>query len=132
MHLSTQVMSMRSREGKIWSGEPTLSGVKAMSDMEIARRLEDICLGLAQLMEGGEVVESLTNTENVQRINGLVEDIHEALMEYQVCILSHTFSITSDLYVRPHYNRISTMRVVSLLWVIPPPPPHPMFPQTNQ
>ena len=27
----------------------------------------------------------VTNTENAQRINGLVEDIHEVMMNYQVC-----------------------------------------------
>jgi len=30
-------------------------------------------------------MEFLTNTKNVQRINDLVEDIHEALVDYQVC-----------------------------------------------
>jgi hypothetical protein len=36
-------------------------------------------------------MEFLTKTENSQRINGVVEDIREALMEYQVCTLNHSF-----------------------------------------
>ena len=65
--------------------------------MEIVRKLRDICQNLT-LPEGqGEVVEFLTNTENAQRFNGLVEDIHEALMAYQVCILHHPSSSMSDL-----------------------------------
>ena len=59
--------------------------------MGISRRLEDICRSLALPTE--QVLEFLTNAENVQKINGLVEDFSAVLMEYQVCvellILSH-------------------------------------------
>ena len=72
--------------------------VKARSDMEIVRKLEDICQNLTLLEGQGEVVELLTNTENAQRVNGLVEDIHEALMGYQVCILHCPFFSMSDLH----------------------------------
>ena len=54
--------------------------------MEISRKLEDVCQGLTALAERRDVMEFLTNTENAQRINALVEDIHEALMDYQVCV----------------------------------------------
>ena len=50
----------------------------------MARKLEDILRGLTLLAEQGKIVEFLANTENVQRINSLVEDICEALIEYQV------------------------------------------------
>ena len=71
--------------------------VKASSDMGIARKLEDICQNLTLPGEQGEVVEFLINTENAQKVNGLVEDIHEALLGYQVCILHCPFSSMSDL-----------------------------------
>ena len=83
--------------------------------MEIARDLGDICQSLTLLTEQGKVVEFLTNTENAQKINGLVEDIHEALMDYQVCIFNYSFSTMSNLHTRLHCNKISTMRVVSSL-----------------
>jgi len=83
--------------------------------MEIARRLEEICQSLTSLAEEGNIVEFLTNAENAQRINGLVDDIYGALMEYQVCISNYSSSTMADLYVRLHCNRISTMRVVSTL-----------------
>ena len=89
-----------------------------MPDMEIARKLEGICQSLTPPEKQGNVVEFLTNTENAQRINGVVEDIHEAFMEYQVCTLKDPFSTISHLHVRLHYNKISTMRVVSTLWVL--------------
>ena len=92
---------------------PHSLGVKARSDMEISRKLDDICQNLALPTEQEKAVEFLTNNESAQRINRLVEDIHEALMDYKVHILNYPFSTISDLHVRLHYNRISTMRVVS-------------------
>jgi len=53
--------------------------------MGVARKLEDIGQSLNPQAGQGEVMEFLTNAQNVEKINNLVEDIHEALMEYQVC-----------------------------------------------
>ena len=103
--------------------------MEVMSDMGIARKLDHICQGLTLPAEEWKAAEFLTNTENAQRINGLVEDIHEALMDYQVCILSHSFSTMSDLHVRLHYSKISTMKVTSSLYDMSP---HPMPSRTNQ
>jgi hypothetical protein len=52
--------------------------------VEIARKLKDFHQDLTQLAEQGKAVGFLANTENAQRINGLVEDIHEVMMDYQV------------------------------------------------
>jgi len=54
--------------------------------MGLDRKLEDISSGLALPAEQGKVMEFLTNAENVQRINHLIMDIHEVLMDYQVCV----------------------------------------------
>ena len=53
---------------------------------EVSRRLKNIHQGITLPAEQEKIMEFLTNTKNVQRINGLVEDIHEALMDYQVCM----------------------------------------------
>lgn len=53
--------------------------------------LEDICQDLTLLAEQGKVVGFLANTRNAQRINGLVEDIHEAMVDYQVCVSKYPF-----------------------------------------
>ena len=87
----------------------------AKPDKGIARKLKGICQSLTLPANQGRVVVFLANSENAQRINGLVEDIHEALMEYQVCILGYSSSTMSDLRARLHCNRISTMRTVSSL-----------------
>ena len=54
--------------------------------MGINRKLKDVHRDLTQLAGQGMATGFLTNTENTQRINGLVEDIHEVMMDYQVCI----------------------------------------------
>jgi hypothetical protein len=79
--------------------------------MGIARELENIRRGLILPEEQGKVMGFLTNTKNVQRINDLVEDIREALMDYQVRT-SNTFSTMADVRVRLRCNKISTTRVV--------------------
>ena len=56
-----------------------------------ASKLEDIRRDLNLLEEQGKVVGFLTKTENVQRVGGLVEDIREALMGYQVCLSNYSF-----------------------------------------
>ena len=54
--------------------------------MGISRKLEDIHQSLTIPAEEGQALEFLVNTENVRKINDLVEDIREALLEYQVCM----------------------------------------------
>ena len=81
--------------------------------MGISRRLEDICRSLALPTE--QVLEFLTNAENAQKINGLVDDIHKALMEYQVSIPNYISYTTSDVHARLHCNKISTKGVVNSL-----------------
>jgi len=83
--------------------------------MEMTRKLDSIYQGLTLPAEQGDVMRFLANTESAQRINSLVEDIHEALMEYQVCIANCSFSTMSDLCARFHCNKIFTTRVVCSL-----------------
>jgi hypothetical protein len=59
--------------------------------MVIARKLEEVHQDLTQLMGQCMAVEFLTNTENTQRINRLVEDIREVMMDYQVCMANYLF-----------------------------------------
>ena len=70
--------------------------------MRISRKLEDVHRGLTLPLEQEKIVEFLTNTENARRINGLVEDIHEALMDYQVCMLNCLCYPMPDVCTRPH------------------------------
>ena len=54
--------------------------------------MEDVGQELALLAgQGKKAVVFLANTENAQRINGLVEDIREVMMDYQVCASNTLF-----------------------------------------
>ena len=77
----------------------------------ITRKLKDICHSLTIPVEQWKATEFLANSGNAQRVNSLVEGIHEALMEYQVCILNWSLSTMSNTHARLQYNRISIIRV---------------------
>jgi hypothetical protein len=57
----------------------------------------------------GDIVKFLNNAENAQKLNDLVDDIHEALLEYQVNIQNHFLMfITTYVFLRLPYNKTST------------------------
>ena len=83
--------------------------------MGIGRKLQDVCQALAPLEEQGKVEGFFNNIDNADKLGGLVEDIHDAMMEYQVYIHSLFTSGTSDVRTRLRYSKISTTRVVNSL-----------------
>ena len=59
-------------------------GMRAESNMGIARKLENIHQSITLPGDQEKIMEFLTNAKNAQMVNSLVEDIHEALINYQV------------------------------------------------
>ena len=57
----------------------------------------------------------LNNPNNAQKFNGLVDDIHYALIDYRVCALKRLVLIASNICIRLHYNETSTTRAVKRL-----------------
>jgi len=55
----------------------------------------------------------LNNTENAQKLNDLVDDIREAVMDYQVRIPKVPAPVVSNICLRLPYNRTSTKTPVS-------------------
>jgi len=51
----------------------------------MARKLDKVLQDLIPLAERGVVTRILNSTEDMDKLSGLVEDIHEAMMDYQVC-----------------------------------------------
>ena len=51
----------------------------------IVRKLEDIHRDLILLSEQGNVQGFFNNVKNADKLGGLIEDIHDAMMDYQVC-----------------------------------------------
>ena len=60
--------------------------------MGIARELKGVSRELALLARQGKIAGFLANAENAQRINDLVEDIRQVIMDYQVCTSNDSFS----------------------------------------
>ena len=55
--------------------------------MVIARKLREVLRDLIPLVEPGKVAGFLNDVGGPRKLNGLVEDIREAMMNYQVCSL---------------------------------------------
>ena len=83
--------------------------------MGVARKLQSINQDLTLLAGQGKAVGFLTNTENAQKINGLVEDIHEAMIDYQVCRSSCLHALYLSFLPRLHCNKIFTTKVACSL-----------------
>lgn len=52
----------------------------------VPRKLEGVHQDLMQMTGEGMVKGFLNNVGNANKLGSLLEDIHDALMEYQVCI----------------------------------------------
>jgi len=81
--------------------------------------LKDVHRDLAPLAAQGNVRGFLNNVKNVDRLGGMVEDIRDAMMEYQVCVyepsVSGTSDGTSDVCDRPRCNKISMTGIAGSL-----------------
>jgi len=60
-----------------------------------------------------DLADFFKDLENAQKLNGLVEDIRGALMDYQVCAPKKPTLIPSNVWPRRRYNKKSTMRTAS-------------------
>ena len=80
-----------------------------------ARKLGNILQELIPLADQGKVKGFFTNVNNAEVLNGLVENIRDAVMDYQVCIQSKLNTLMSDISFRLPYSKISMNRAVSLL-----------------
>ena len=77
----------------------------------VTRKLENIHLDLVPLEAQGKVQGFFSNVKNADKLGSLLEDIRDAMLEYQVRI--HTLSAygISDVRARHPYSKISTTRV---------------------
>ena len=89
--------------------------MSADSDARSARKLKDVLQDLNLLAEQKTVEGFFKNAENASKLSGVVEDVRDAIMGYQVCILDAQISDSSDSYVRLFYSKISIERIVSSL-----------------
>jgi len=81
----------------------------------MVRELEKILGELEPLAEQGKVEGFFNNVRNAGKLAGLVEDIRDAVMEYQVCSRDQLISLVSDIYFGLRYNKTSMTRAVNSL-----------------
>jgi len=62
------------------------------------------------LAEQGKVEGFFNNVKNADKLDGLVEDIRDAVMDYQVRSQSELTSPMPDIHFRLRYNKISMRR----------------------
>jgi len=67
------------------------------------------------LAEQGNVEGFFNNPKNAEKLSGLVGDIHDAVMDYQVCSQSESIMLVPDAHLRLHYNKTSMEKAVSSL-----------------
>ena len=70
--------------------------------MRAARKLEGIRLDLTSFAEQGKVEGFLNNVGNAGKLGGLLEDIREAMMEYQVR-MSPDYLVLQHLMLEPDF-----------------------------
>ena len=93
---------MREQGERNWNGEIAFSKLKGGDlPMVITRTLESVCRGLARLEGQGKVEGFFNNAENADKLSGAVEDIRDAMMEYQVCI--HNLLSPASLMFAPDF-----------------------------
>jgi hypothetical protein len=69
------------------------------SQTGIGRKLEDIRQDLALLGEQGKAKGFFNNVENAEKLGGLVEDVRDAMMDYQVCIPSNDLPFSCSCFL---------------------------------
>lgn len=67
------------------NGNPSLSGIENPSNSESYSKLNNVLKDLVPLTQQGKVTQFLTNVEIADRLGGIVDDVRDAVMEYQVC-----------------------------------------------
>ena len=78
-----------------WNGKALLLKFRRsrLTD-EIGRKLEDIRQDLALLGEQGKAKGFFNNVENADKLGGLVEDVRDVIMDYQVRTASENSSLS--------------------------------------
>jgi len=83
--------------------------------MLVSRKLKEIGKIVDLMVAQKDLGDFLNNPGNSQRLNGLMEDICCALMNYQVYTSTRLPLAVPNICLRLHYNKTSVMRAVSKL-----------------
>jgi len=108
---------MRRKGQTSWNGEPTFFNIKSwvLRAPRIARKLEKIDHAIGPVATREDLALFLGIPKNAQKVNSLVEDIRDALMDYQVCPPKGLALLIADIYsgfvaTRHRQRKLSTDR----------------------
>jgi len=89
---------MRRKGQTSWNSEPTFSKIDSrVLRTGIARKLEVIGQAIDSMATQKDLALFLKKPENAQKLNGLVQDIRYALVDYQVCSPKSLTILVTDL-----------------------------------
>ena len=88
---------------------------RAESDTGIIRILEEVGQTVDSMITRDDLPDFLNNPGNAQKLNGLVEDIRHALIEYRVSTPKSLALIASNICLRHPYKETSATRTASQL-----------------
>jgi len=109
VHLFLKVMPTSRNGERDWNSKPTLVKVlNRTSQTGIIRKLGNGLQELESLAKQGKVEGFFSNVENADKLGGLVEDIRDAMMEYQVCI--HNCPSPALLMLAPDFVAARSLR----------------------
>ena len=91
------------------------SGIKSDKGGAISRKLEEVIREMNSITTQFDLVDFLNDPDNAQRVDGLVEDVRYALMDYQVCAPERLALLTTNAWLRLRYKEIYTTRAVKRL-----------------
>ena len=87
--------------------------LKSESNTGILREFEKILRELEPLAEQGKVEGFFNNVKNADKLSGLVEDIRDTVMEYQVSNQGERAFPIPDICFRLRYNKTPTIRTAN-------------------
>ena len=116
MRLFRKGTSRKNRGEGFWNGGPhsPISGTESKKT-GIVRKLGSIVGELEPLAKQGKVEGFFNNVKNADKLGGLVEDIRDAVMDYQVRNQNDLASPMLDIYFRLRYNKISMITAANSL-----------------
>ena len=85
VHRLPKTISKSSRGEGPWSGKVLIKLESRVSQMRVDRKLEDIHQDLVTLGSQGKTKGFFNNVENADKLGSLVEDVRDAMVDYQVC-----------------------------------------------
>jgi len=77
-----------------------------------ARKLRRVLRDLTPLAKQGNVEGFFGNVKNADKLIGLVEDVRDAVMDYQVRDQNELIGLAPDIHLRFHCSKISTTRAL--------------------